>query len=119
MSATARSLHLVLELAAQQRERIPPETLRTFASSDRDGTARAQAVELLADQAGGDPATLALLRSLASKDVSATVKAAAKTAIEGLEGPPAPPAPRFPDFRIRERAGGASQFAVKQRCAVQ
>jgi hypothetical protein len=88
----SKVLQMVIELAAQQHERIPPQALRTFVSSDRDGMARAQAVELLADQAGADPPTLALLKSLASKDASAAVKEAAKTALEGLEGPPAPPA---------------------------
>lgn len=88
----SRVLLTVFELAAQQQDRIPAETLRTFARSDRDGTVRAQALELLADQTGADPATRALLRSFASNDVSAEVREAARAALEVLEGPPARPA---------------------------
>jgi hypothetical protein len=86
----SKVLQTLFEVAAQQHDRIPSEALRTFVTSDRDGTPRAQAVELLADQAGDDLATRALLRSLATNDVSDEVREAAKTALENMEEPPAP-----------------------------
>ena len=97
----SRVLRQLLELAAQQHERIPPEALRTFVASGMDGTPRAQAVELLADQAGDDPATRALLRSLATRDGSPEVRNAAATALENLNAPPAPPTSELPRARTR------------------
>jgi hypothetical protein len=82
-----RVLRRVFGLAAQQRDRMPPETLRMVIQRDLDGTPRAQAVELLADQAGDDPATRALLRSLAAEDASPEVREAAATALAVLEEP--------------------------------
>ena len=98
----SKVLQTVFEVAAQlQDHRIPPEALRTFVRSDRDGTPRAQAVELLTDQAGDDRATRALLQSLATNDVSAEVREAAKTALGNLEGPPPRPASEIPHARVR------------------
>jgi hypothetical protein len=91
-------LKRLLELTAQQDERIPPEALRGFVTSNRDGTPRALAVELLADQTGDDPATRAVLRSLATNDLSSEVREAAQTALANLEAPP-PPASEFPNVK--------------------
>jgi len=96
----AKVLQHVLEMAAQQHDRIPPAVLRAFATRDLDGAPRAQAVELLADQAD-DPATRALLRSLATSDVSPAVREAAATALGNLEGPPARSASELPAVRTR------------------
>jgi hypothetical protein len=87
-----RVLERVFAVAAQQEDAVSAETLRSFVSSDRDGTARAQGVDLLAAQAGDDPATRALLRRLAASDASADVREAARTALHDLETP-APEAP--------------------------
>jgi hypothetical protein len=97
----SKVLQTVFEVAAQMPDRIPPEALRAFVTSDRDGTPRAQAVELLTDQAGDDRATRALLHSLAANDVSAEVREAAKTALGNLEGPPPRPASELPNARVR------------------
>jgi hypothetical protein len=92
-----RVLETVFAVAAQQKDAVSPETLRSFVTSDRDGTARAQGVELLAAQAGDDAATRTLLRTLATRDVSADVREAARTALHDLETPaPAPLPPTKP-----------------------
>jgi len=101
----SKVLEALFEAAAQQEERIPPDALRAFARNDRDGTPRAQAVELLADQAGDQPATRALLRSLAANDPSPEVREAAKTALGILEGPPARPASEVGGDRTRSIEG--------------
>jgi hypothetical protein len=96
----SRVLQQVFELAAQQHQRISGEALQAFAAGDADGAPRAQAVELLADQARDDGATRALLRSLAIADVSPAVRETAGTAIKALEGPPARPASGLPRAKM-------------------
>jgi hypothetical protein len=98
-----RVLETVFAVAAQQRDAVNPETLRSFVTSDRDGTARAQGVDLLAAQAGDDPATRTLLRTLAAGDVSADVREAARNALHDLETSAPAPAPRPP---MKPRASG-------------
>src|SRR5512132_189746 len=89
-----RVLETVFAVAARQEDAVSAETLRSFVSSDRDGTARAQGVDLLAAQAGDDPATRALLRRLVSGDPSSDVREAARSALHDLETPaPEAPAP--------------------------
>ena len=101
----SKVLEALFEAAAQHEERIPPDALRAFARSDRDGTPRAQAVDLLADQTGDQPATRALLRSLAASDRSPEVREAATTALSILEGPSARPASEVSSDRTRSIEG--------------
>ena len=88
----SKVLETLFGIAAQQQEHLPADTLRAFAASDRDGAARALAVDMLASLSGEDPATRALLRSLAGSDASAAVRETAQTALENLAHP-VPPAP--------------------------
>jgi hypothetical protein len=86
----AKVLTTLLEVAAQQADGLPSEALRRFVASDRDGTVRALAVDQLVAQAGNDPATRSMLRTLAADDASAEVREAAEAALQNLDIPPAP-----------------------------
>ena len=89
----SRVLEALMDVVEQKKDVIPPETLRAFVTSDRNGAARAQALELLADRADTDEATRSLLRTLASNDASTAVREAAQGILDGLEAPPAPRTP--------------------------
>src|SRR5262245_22930153 len=97
----SKVLEALIEVVQQKRDLIPPEALRAFVTSDRDGAARAQALEVLADRVGPDAATRSLLRTLARNDSSRAVREAAQDLLEGMEDEPPPrqPAagPRRPD----------------------
>lgn len=103
-----RVLQRLFGLAAQQPASIPSEALRTVVGSDLDGAPRALAVELLADRAGDDPSTRALLRSLAATDASPEVRDAAVTALGILEGPAARSASELPIDRTRVKLPAAN-----------
>lgn len=89
-------LMTVLDVASQQKGRIPPEALRAFAASDRDGSVRAEALELLVAHDGVEPAARALLRTLAGSDGSRHVREEAARILATLERPPASRAPGAP-----------------------
>jgi len=97
----SKVLEALFAIAAQQQEHLPADTLRAFAASDRDGSARALAVDMLATLSGDDPATRTLLRSLAAGDASAAIRETAQTTLDNLAHP-APPAPTV--GRDRRRA---------------
>jgi hypothetical protein len=87
----------------QDRGPISVAPLRALVTSDRDGAARAQALEILADYAGSDPSTRTLLQTLSRSDPSERVRDIAQTLLESLETPPAPRPPQPP--ARREGAG--------------
>ena len=89
----SRVLEALMDVVEQQKDSIPLAPLLAFVTSDRDGAARAQALELFADRAGPDEATRSLLRTLASNDPSAAVREAAEGILDGLEAPRVPRAP--------------------------
>ena len=80
----SRVLETVVTLVGQQED-VPPDALRAFVASDRDAATRAMALDHLVTQAGSDPATRTLLRTLATSDSSAEVRDAAQNALESLE----------------------------------
>ena len=88
----SKVLEALFAIAAQQQERLPADALRAFAAGDRDGSARALAVDMLATLSGDDPATRTLLRSLVASDATAAVRETAQTVLESLAHP-VPPAP--------------------------
>jgi hypothetical protein len=94
-------LQQLFELASQETSPISREALQSFVTGRRDATARVQAVTLLAEQAGEEPATRSLLRALATDDNSPEVRAAAGTALRGLEMPRGRPASELPGAKLR------------------
>jgi hypothetical protein len=74
----------------RDRGPIPAGPLRTLVTSDRDGAARAQALELLAEHAGGDQSTRTLLQTLSRNDPSEHVRDTARTLLDDLQAPRPP-----------------------------
>ena len=76
-----RDAKVLEELINTVREHgpIPLAPLRALVTSDRDGSARAQALELLAEYAEGDQGTRALLERLSRSDPSEQVRETASS----------------------------------------
>ena len=79
---------------ARDRGPIPAAPLRALVTSDRDGTARAQALEMLAEYTEGDQGTRALLQTLSRNDPSERVRETAGTLLDDLQAPRPPRAPQ-------------------------
>jgi hypothetical protein len=82
----------------RDRGPIPAGPLRTLVTSDRDGSARAQALELLVEHAGDDQGTRTLLQTLSRNDPSEHVRDTASTLLDDLQTP-RPPRALQPDTR--------------------
>jgi HEAT repeat protein len=71
----------------RDRGPIPAGPLRALVTSDRDGSARAQALELLVEHAGDDQGTRTLLRTLSRNDPSEHVRDTAGMLLDDLQTP--------------------------------
>ena len=89
-------LETLLEVVGQRQDAIPSSALRAFATSDRDGAARVQALEMLVEQAGSDQATRVMLTTLSKNDASPAVREAAAGLLEDLQAPPVAARPQNP-----------------------
>ena len=85
----AKVLEKLLDIA-QDRGPIPTGPLRALATSDRDGAARSQALELLVEYASTEQGTLTLLQTLSRNDPSEGVRETAQTLLEDLQSPRPP-----------------------------
>ena len=89
-------LGTVLDLVEQQKDAVPASALRAFVTSNRDGSARVQALELLVEQAGADQDTRLLLQTLSKSDANPTVREAAQSLLDDLPAPRGVPKSQAP-----------------------